>query len=259
MSEDRNPRRRPKKKTSSPQPNRGFFGHWRVLLALLPVAIVAAVTYGALRSSFLTVHEVRVEGAEAINPIALIDHSGLLGESMLRLPKSDTQARLLQDPQLRSVSISRSWPNTVVLKVEERRPAAFWSIEGLDYVVDVDGFVLTAGVPPGSSPRIVEVVGASGPRVLTPGDRVHPDALELALRITQEPPVVAGQNVVELTYREGVGITAVFSNGLRATFGDLRSYDYKLAVLSQLLADLSAQGVVAQEVDLRFGARVTYE
>ena len=256
MSEDRNPRRRPKKKTSSPLPIRGILGHWRVLLALLPLAIVASVTYGALRSSFLTVQEVRVEGTEVLEPAGLIAKSGLMGESMLRLPKAEARARLLEDPQLRSVSISRSWPRPVVFEVEERHPIAFWSINGLDYVVDIDGVVLTAGVPPGLSPRIVEL---GSDRVLGPGDRVHPDALALALHISQESLTLAGHAVAELTYRESIGITVVFSNGLRATFGDLRSYEYKLAVLSKLLDDLSAQGIVPRQVDLRFGARVTYE
>ena len=256
MSKDRSPRRRPKKKTSSPLPIRGILGHWRVLLALLPIAIVASVTYGALRSSFLTVQEVRVDGTEVLDPASLVAKSGLMGESMLRLPKGEARARLLEDPLLRSVTISRSWPNTLLFEVEERHPVAFWSINGLDYVIDIDGVVLTAGVPPPSSPRIVEL---GSDRLLDLGDRVHPDAVELALRISQESLVLAGSQVVELTYRESIGITVVFSSGLRATFGDIRSYEYKLAVLSELLDDLSAQGIVPQEVDLRFGSRVTYE
>ncbi len=256
MSKDRNPRRRPKKKTSSPLPIRGFLGHWRVLLALLPIAIVASVTYGALRSSFLTVQEVRVEGTEILEPADLIAESGLMGESMLHLPKGEARARLLEDPQLRSVSISRSWPNGLVFKVEERSPVAFWSINGLDYVVDIDGVVLSAGVPPGLSPRILEL--GSEP-LLGPGDRVHPDAVALALHVSQESLTLSGHAVAELTYREGIGVTVVFTNGLNVTFGDLRSYEYKLAVLSKLLDDLSAQGIVPSQVDLRFGTRVTYE
>ncbi len=43
------------------------------------------------------------------------------------------------------------------------------------------------------------------------------------------------------------------------TFGDERSYEYKVAVLSKLLDQLKAQGRTPQAVDLRFGERVTYE
>ncbi len=46
---------------------------------------------------------------------------------------------------------------------------------------------------------------------------------------------------------------------MRVTFGDDRAYDYKVAVLSTLLTQLSAKGRTPQAVDLRFGERVTYE
>jgi hypothetical protein len=68
-----------------------------------------------------------------------------------------------------------------------------------------------------------------------------------------------GQGVRELEYSAHVGVTAVFDNGLRVTFGDERSYEYKVAVLSKLLDQLQAKGVRPRAVDLRFGERVTYE
>jgi hypothetical protein len=47
---------------------------------------------------------------------------------------------------------------------------------------------------------------------------------------------------------------------MRVTFGDERSYDYKMAVLTALLDKLTAQGAATPHtVDLRFGERVTYD
>ncbi len=46
---------------------------------------------------------------------------------------------------------------------------------------------------------------------------------------------------------------------MRVTFGDERSYDYKVAVLSKLLDQLAAKKYTPHAVDLRFGERVTYE
>jgi hypothetical protein len=92
-----------------------------------------------------------------------------------------------------------------------------------------------------------------------PGDRVHPDALALAARIHEESPRFLNQTVQLLEYRPGIGVTAVFSSGMRVTFGDQRSYDYKVAVLTKLLDQLSARGTAPRTVDLRFGERVTYE
>ena len=87
----------------------------------------------------------------------------------------------------------------------------------------------------------------------------HPDAIALARRIFQESPRFLGEGVFELEYRPDVGVTAVFENGMRVTFGDERAYEYKIAVLANLLDQLAATRYTPRAVDLRFGERVTYE
>ena len=254
MSESRSPRRRPEQKTSQtgPAPR----GRWRLLLAVLPLLIVACATYAVLRSPWLSVQQVSVQGAHTLDEASLVDISRLYGKNMIRLPVDEARARLLEVPQVRSVSIARDWPQGVTIRVEEREPAAFWSVGGRDYVVDADGFVLAAGAPSGPAPRIVE---PDSTRVMGPGDRVHPDAVALAERIFKESPRILGQSVDRLEYAAGIGVTAVFSNGTRVTFGDERAYDYKVAVLSKLLDQLQGRAIKPRAVDLRFGERVTYE
>ena len=255
MPEDRSPRRRPEKKTTQ-RPTTRNPGRWRLLLPLLPILSVALGTYLFLRSPWLTVQYVDVVGAQTLDTTALIDLTDLDGRSMLRLPVAEARKRVLEIPQVKSASFRRDWPQRVTLRIEERVPAAFWAVGGRDYVVDSEGVVLAAGAPAGPAPRIVE---PDSERVMGPGDRVHPDAIALAYRIQEESPRFLGQSVKELEYRPAVGVTAVFGNGLRVTFGDERSYEYKVAVLGQLLDQLSARGVSPRAVDLRFGERVTYE
>jgi cell division protein FtsQ len=219
--------------------------------------ILAAVsTYFLIHSPVFTVDQVRLEGTETLDHQALVDISGLLGASMLRLPLDQARDNLRALPQVKSVSFERRWPKTVVIKVEERVPYAFWSVGGRDYIVDAEGVVLAAGAPSGPAPRIVEPEAL---RIMGPGDRVHPDALALAARIHEESPRFLNQTLQLLEYRPGIGVTVVFSSGMRVTFGDQRSYDYKVAVLTKLLDQLSARGTAPRTVDLRFGERVTYE
>jgi cell division protein FtsQ len=253
VPQDRSPRRRPETTTPA-RKRRGV--RWRFFLALLPIALVAALTYVALRSSYLTVQQIKVEGTQTLDQASLAQLSDLEGASMLRLPTDQARENLLAIPSVRSVSFERSWPHTITMKVEERTPVAFWSVSGHDYVVDEEGVVIAAGAPDGPAPRIVEI--ADG-KTLSPGDRVHPDAVAFARRIMAESPRFLDENVDVLEYRAGVGVTVVFNGGLRVTFGDERSYEYKIAVLSQLLDKLTKQGVAPKTVDLRFGERVTYE
>jgi len=227
------------------------------MLALFPVAIVAGVTYAAIQSPLLTAQSFKVKGADTLDRQAVIEISGLKGRSLLDLPEAEARERLLEIPQIKSVSISKTFPQTVTINVQERQPAAFWSVANREYVVDADGFVLNSGVPTGPAPRIIEVDSA---RVMGPGDRVHPDAVALALRLIEQSPSVLSQAVTTIEYRQDVGVAAVFANGMRVTFGDERSYDYKISVLTALLDKLTAQGAATpRQVDLRFGERVTYD
>jgi len=259
LLKDRIPRRRPEAKSQgNRRPHRGLRWHipWRLLLAALPIVLVAAGSYAALRSPLFTVQAVTVEGARSLDQASLVEISGLDGQSMLTLPVGDARRRLLALPAVRSVDVHREWPDRVVIAVVERVPVAFWSVAGHDFPVDEDGVVLSAGAPDGPAPRIVEVTQG---RVLVPGDRVHPDAIAFGRRIMAESPRFLDANVAELEYEAGIGVTVIFDGGLRVTFGDDRSYDYKIAVLSELLLDLSSQGIQPSAVDLRFGERVTYE
>ena len=257
MPKDRSPRRRPETKTrkTTATPTHKT-GRGRLLLYALPILLVAVATYAALRSSWLTVQRVSVEGVENLDKASLVEISGLDGRSMLNLPLDDARERLLAIPQIKEVSFGRSWPQRVVIHVVEREPAAFWSVGGRDYVVDAEGYILGGGAPDGPAPRIVET---DQNRVLGPGDRVHPDAIALARRIFQESPRFLGEGVFELEYRPDVGVTAVFENGLRVTFGDERAYEYKIAVLANLLDQLAATRYTPRAVELRFGERITYE
>jgi cell division protein FtsQ len=204
----------------------------------------------------LSVQEVRIEGARSLDHASLVEISGLQGRNMLALSDEGARRRLMAIPAIRSVQFEREWPNVVVLTIEERVPIAFWYAAGHDFPVDQEGVVLDAGTPDGPAPRIVEVTPG---RVLAPGDRVHPDAIAFAQRIMAESPRFLEANVAELEYEAGVGVTVIFEGGLRVTFGDDRSYDYKIAVLSQLLLELENEGIQPHAVDLRFGERVTYE
>ncbi len=255
MPRRRSPRRRPEKKTS--QRARASFGSiWPAFIVLGSLLIAGFATYAILDSSWLRVQTIRVAGAETLDAVAIAELSGLAGRSMIDLEAADARRRLLQVPEIGSVGFRRGWPRGVTIQITERQPVALWSAGGRDLPIAADGTVLSGGAPDGPAPRIVDLTPE---RALAPGDRVAGAAIELARRVVAEAPRIAGQAVREVQYSAGVGLTAVFHNGLRVTFGDERSYDYKVAVLTTLLDELKARGQAARAVDLRFGQRVTYE
>ena len=258
MSQDRSPRRRPEAHNYRRKSTRRFrWGvPWRLIAVVAPLIFVAAVTYALMQSDLLKVQHVEVQGAVALDQQALVQVSGLMGLNMLSLPADAAVDRLEAIPEVRAAGVRRSWPNKVVIAVAERRPVAIWSAAGQDLPVDEEGVLLGAGDPTGATPRIVEV---NAEQPLSPGDRVPAEAVAFARRIAGESPRFLDAGVASLEYEEGVGMSVLLESGTRVTFGDERSYEYKVAVLSRLLDQLASQGVQPTAVDLRFGERVTYE
>ncbi len=256
MPRSRSPRRRPEKTTSETAKTTQQAGPWLLLFAALSLVLAGIGTYAVLDSFLLRVQSVRVRGTESLDRATLAQISGLRGHSILSLPLADARTRLLEVPEVRSVSFQRRWPRGVTIQVEERRPWALWSVAGVTYTIDADGVVLASGLPEGVPLTISDI---AGDRALVAGDIVAPAAVALAARLSRESPRFIGHEVSALEYREGIGLTAVLSNGLRVTFGDERAYEFKVAVLANLLDELSARGEAPSSVDLRFGTRVTFE
>src|ERR671918_2290157 len=141
---DRYPRQRPERKPRGVTPSRSL-ARLRWILALVPIVLAAGTTYAALRTPLLTVQSVNIEGASALSDKELAIVSGLQGASLLNPPVEDARARLLQIPQVREVSFRRDLPRGLTIRVEERLPAAFWSVGEIDYLVDAEGMVLGVG------------------------------------------------------------------------------------------------------------------
>lgn len=257
MAEDRSPRRRTEA-TKQPRPHRRLNpGILRWFLLVVPVVFAGGGTYVLINSPLLRVQDIEVRGASTLDTRELGLITGLKDQSMLMLDVDQAYKNVLSLPQVKSVSLEREWPNTVTLKITEREPVALWTVANRDYAVAEDGTVLAGGAPSGPAPHIYE---PSSKRIMGLGDRVHPDAIALAMRIFKESPQFIGQGVQQLEYRPDIGVTAVFQNGMRVTFGDERAYDYKVAVLSNLLDQLaSSRQRPPRSVDLRFGERVTYD
>jgi hypothetical protein len=163
---------------------------------------------------------------------------------------------------MKSVSISRSWPDGMHIKVEERQPWGYWQIDAVRYVVDTDGRIMYRVLPPEGAPIVLDLSGQHGDAP-EQGDRVDSDAIHLAQSIIEAAPSVLGLTPTSFQFRDEDGVTAILEGGpdggvLRAIFGDGRDFDYKLATLSALLQRMQAEGRLVYSVDLRFGERLSF-
>ncbi|MFZ4541031.1 MAG: cell division protein FtsQ/DivIB, partial [Rickettsiales bacterium] len=65
------------------------------------------------------------------------------GEPILKLSLEAMKARLLLIPEVKSVTISRALPDQLVVAIQERVPAAWWQLDGVQKLIDAEGEVLS--------------------------------------------------------------------------------------------------------------------
>jgi cell division protein FtsQ len=228
----------------------------RRLALLVPLVALVVGGWWLYQSPWLRIQEVTVEGTRLLDPEYLIGAANLRGDSVLFPDTDGARQRLEQVPMVRRVTFERNWPRGIRIAVQERRPWGFWEARNRRHVIDEDGFVLERVLPDEGAPVIRHLDAAED---LMPGDRVDPDAVGLVRQLAEAAPQRLGMTLDTAEYRERDGLTVVFEDGLRVSFGDGRDFDYKMAALQALLERTGQEGVEVHAVDLRFGGRIAFQ
>jgi hypothetical protein len=119
----------------------------RIFLFFLAIPLLAAIflfwTYEQFRHSpFFRVKAVRVEGCARVPSQEVLSSLALEPDSnILLLDLSALSARAESNPWIQEASICRRLPHTLLVKVQERRPAGIW-VAGKPYLISEDGVIL---------------------------------------------------------------------------------------------------------------------
>lgn len=116
---------------------------WRpVLLAALVASLAGGAVWLALFSSVFAVAAVDVEGADLLSDEQVRQAADVLeGEPLARVDLEAVEARLRALAPVRSVRVTRAWPDRVLVRVVERRVVAAVRIGPTLRGVDMDGVV----------------------------------------------------------------------------------------------------------------------
>lgn len=126
----------------------------RLLALMVVLGLGAAGTWVVLRSPWLAVSEVTVEGAGRVDVPAVLAREGLVvpGLAMIGVDPSVAEEVLEADPWVAEAEVARRWPDRVVVRLEERSPVAWMEFSDGWALVAPDGVVLAAAEAPG--PRL---------------------------------------------------------------------------------------------------------
>ncbi|WP_404313128.1 FtsQ-type POTRA domain-containing protein [Agrococcus terreus] len=175
------------------------------LLAAAGLALALLVLVGLVWSPLMAVREVRVEGAERLDPAVVQEAlAGSVGQPIATVTEESVAERLRAIPQIESFRVDVVPPSSVVVHLVERRPVAVAPGEGGEVVIDAAGVVL-GGVDAATSalPRLdgVDLGSPEFEAVASVLVSVPPSVLEATERIEAPSPsdirlaLASGQSV----------------------------------------------------------------
>ena len=134
----------------------------------------------------LTLRAVYADGREHTDRQALKDHLGIaIGDPILGFDTAAAQARLEELPWVERASVGRFLPDTIKIRLVERKPLAIWQHEGAFSLIDRDGGVIVDDVGAEEARRHFDHL-----RVLV-GEGAPDQAVDLFRLLSVEPDLSA--------------------------------------------------------------------
>jgi cell division protein FtsQ len=205
---------------------------WLIPVVIV-VPIVLAVGWLLWFSPWMAVSQVQVtvsSAPEVAGPLTSEEVSAVAavetGTPLLRVDTGAIEQRITALPQVESATVSRSWPDAIVIDVIRRAPVALVASTGGYDVVDASGAVI----------RTVPAIEGDLPIVRATGDGVG-----AAVSVARELPEEIRRRVVGIEASTRNNVTLLLRNGSEVMWGSAEEGAFKAEVLAVLLKEVDAK------------------
>ena len=232
----------------------------RVLQALGAIAVLvglAHLPWQAWRGRFAVVSDIRVEGAEYLDPERVAQLAGVQrGADLLALDMDRARQELLLNARISDARVERRGLRGVTIHVAERRPVLLVQ-HGEPWELDSAGVLLAplAGGAVADVPLLTGADLARFPEGTLLGTVPVRRGLEW-VRALSARDLQLGGRLSEIDVSEERSTALLLMNGTRVLSPPWPPGTRRLSALRVVLADLEHRGIAAQEVDLRFDHQV---
>jgi cell division protein FtsQ len=210
------------------QPTRRRADPWRAaLFGVLLLAVLAGVGWALLGSSLLVVRHVDVTGNHLVPAAQVRDAARIsAGQPLVRVDTAAAVRRVERIRAVLSATVSRSWPNTIVIAVRERTPGVAVAVAGGYDLIDEYGVTVrwAAHKPAGLA------LLAAPPEPL-PGSA----DVRSAVLVLRELPRALRRKVVSVSAASPTSVTLRLSDGTTVVWGGTGQAAQKSAELAMLL------------------------
>jgi len=254
----------PAAKTERPEPGRSEAGRspseslarahspWRTaFIAVAVVGLVVGIGWALLGSKLLVVRSVVVHGTGLVSPATVRSAAAItIKEPMIRVDTQAAARRVEGITQVKSATVTKSWPDRIVITIHERTPALAVRVPaatggtapGASYdLIDPAGVVVrSAATRPASMPVFQTTAG--------PGALRGNPGVAAAVSVLHELPASVARTVAAMAAPTAQDVKVGLANGITIVWGDTSEAKEKAAELAILMRtharyyDVSAPG-----------------
>ncbi len=237
---------------------RRHIGPARLILMLAVICVMILV----VRSRIYVIREIEVTGNETVSASEIAGLSGLvLGQNIFKVDKAAVERNLLNNNYVELLEVETVLPETVVLRVRERKPAAAVNCAGVILLTDAEGYILgrMAGLP--SDEKVIVISGMNV--VVAPNDRMIGSAsggqMESMKRLLAAIEEAQAEKLIsEMNVADSDNLYLVTQSGIQVMLGDGEQLDKKLTWMKAVLEKLTDEGIMRGVIDVTSGKNATY-
>jgi cell division protein FtsQ len=199
----------------------------RVLVAIgLVIVLAGAAGWVVLESTLLSVRTVEVTGTSRVTPAEVLAAADVAPTTPLARVDTDAVARRVRAlVAVRTVSVSRQWPRSVQIVVQERVPAAVQRRGSSYLLVDASGVAFdTVRKRPKGLPLVTAPTAAGEP------------AFRAALTVLTSVPASVRRQLIEVRAASPEQVTLRLTRDRTVVWGSPERGDRKAAVLTALMS-----------------------
>ncbi|AMP20176.1 hypothetical protein AZF37_02410 [endosymbiont 'TC1' of Trimyema compressum] len=212
------------------------------MIALFVLLLIIASAYFAFFSSFFNIKKVEVIGAQTLKQEDIIAIAKIKIDSNLILQNTAEKSAMIKEnfSRIQDVSVKRSYPNTMIISVEEKQPLIigvtlnnFILIDDNGEVIDVMAVDAKPGVSKINAPILSSMIF---PVTVTQGQILVETSLRQAIAFVKGVPEDRKHLINEIRVKNG--FISIYPTGdFEAIMGDNKNMIKKLNTLETLLKD----------------------
>ena len=210
-----------------------------ILVGLFLLVASVGAYFGARESSMFAVQTIVVRGVDATVASEVSTALGPeRGVNLLKLDLGQVKQRLLEVPDVRTASLDRAFPHSLVVVVTPERPVAVLRRGAEAWIVSTRGRVLRA-IPRGTSLGLPRIWVDREATVAVGQTLTLDDGRRAAAALTPLLGTALGGRVL-LVRAKGDELTLVLRSGVELRLGDVGDLRLKLAIARRILAAIAS-------------------